>query len=248
MQTVLIIDMSVYFRRAYYNRPTDPVAALMDLMLTLLDWHHPDQRIAALDYGRESWRNKLYPAYKGTRRPPDPAYTAIMLVMREMLDTLKIPCYERVNYEADDIIGSLCQELPDTYQKIIISSDKDLLQLVDDEHKISQWDMGQPTPMMESHTYWKMGVPPKAIPYLLALWGDIVDNIPGVAGIGKKQAVTLIKEFGTLDNLYDCIAFIKPQKIRTLLESGKENAFLSKQLATIKTDLHILGETNNRKG
>ena len=222
----------------------------MDLMLTLLDLHHPDQQIAALDYGRESWRNKIYPAYKGTRKPPDPAYSEAVGAMRRILDAMCIPCYERANYEADDVIGSLCAELPDTYQKIIISSDKDLLQLVDDEHKISQWDMGQPTPMMESHAYWKMGVQPKAIPDLLALWGDIIDNIPGVAGIGKKQAVNLISDFGTLDNLYDCIAFVKPQKTRTLLESGKDNAFLSKQLATIKTDLHILGETitsNNRK-
>ena len=251
MQTVLIIDMSVYFRRAYYNRPSDPVGSLMDAMHILLDVHHPDERIVALDAGRESWRNQIYPAYKGNRPPPDPAYAAEVPAMREMLDTLKIPCYERQGAEADDVIGSLCRELPDTYQKIICSPDKDLMQLVDDERGIMQWDAGMPMPLCEQDVFAKIGVFPRNIPDLLALTGDLVDNIPGVASIGKRMASDLLAQFGSLDNLYERIAFVKPQKTRTLLESGKDNAFLSKQLATIKTDLNILGETitsNNRKG
>ena len=252
MKTVLIVDASVYFRRAYYNRPTDPVGWLMDAMINLLDVHHPHERIVALDAGRESWRNEIYPAYKGTRPPPDPAYAAALPDMRRILDSMFLTCYERTGFEADDIIGSLCCELPDTYQKIICSPEKDLMQLVNDKRHVTQWDTLMCTlPLNEYDVLWRLNVWPKSIPDLLALAGDIVDNIPGVAGIGKKQAVNLISDFGTLDNLYDCIAFVKPQKTRTLLESGKDNAFLSKQLATIKTDLNILGETitsNNRKG
>ena len=248
MQTILIIDMSVYFRRAYYNQPMYPVSSLMDTLKTLLDVHHPHERIAALDYGRESWRNQIYPAYKGNRPPPDPAYAAEVPAMREMLDTLKIPCYERQGAEADDVIGSLCRELPDTYQKIICSPDKDLLQLVDDKQHVIQWDAAQT--LTEATVPNKMGVFPRAIPDLLALAGDIVDNIPGVAGIGRKQAVSLLQEFGTLDSIYEQISEL-PTRTRTLLNAGRENAYLSKALATIKTDLNILGETatsnNERK-
>lgn len=246
MKTILIIDASVYFRRAYYNRPADPVSWLMDAMQTLLDVHHPDERIVALDAGRESWRNQIYPAYKGTRKPPDPAYTAVLPAMRKILDSMCLDCYEREGYEADDVIGSLCKEMPDTYQKIICSPDKDLMQLVDDKRRVGQWDTGWPSnpirPLDEEDVRSRIGVYPHNIPDLFALTGDLVDNIPGVAGIGKRTACNLLAQFGSLENLYDRIDHVKPQKTRSLLEAGRENAFLSKQLATIKTDLNILKE------
>ena len=169
MKTVLIIDMSVYFRRAYYNRPTDPMGSLINAMETLVDVHHTYELIAALDAGRESWRNQIYPAYKGNRPPPDPAYSAVMPAMRRLLKiALKIPFYERIYFEADDVVGSLCAELPDTYQKIICSPDKDLMQLVNDERHISQLDTGWPMFLIERNVEDKIGVPPRAIPDLLA--------------------------------------------------------------------------------
>ncbi len=243
---IALIDSGSYFHRAFHGTPEDPVAGMRAMIFSAIDTLQPDRTVVALDAGRETFRNKLFLAYKANRPPSPEGYSDAKRAMEAALTEMGIQAYSLAGYEADDLIGTLCKKL-DTDQRIILSRDKDLMQLVWDapfaDDSVSIWYDGKWT--REPEVIAKFGVLPGQIADVLGLSGDSADGIPGVAGIGLKMAINLIQYFQNLEFLFDNLADVEQiiekgaTRIRKILEQSREIAFLSRALATIKTDVEM---------
>jgi DNA polymerase-1 len=219
------------------GEPTAGTYGFARELLRILEQEKPDYIAVAFDTGK-TFRDQIFPAYKGTRaKMPDDLSPQIGRI-RAMIDAFNIPRLEMEGYEADDVLGSIARTAAEQGLGIkIITGDRDLLQLVnerttvylagDDQNYITDEDVVK-----------KLGVPPAQVVDYKALVGDKSDNIPGVAGIGEKTAIALIQKFQTLDNIYQNIDQVE-NRWRTKLEQNRENAFLSRELAQIKTNLNI---------
>ncbi len=221
------------------GEPTAGTYGFASILLRLLEKEKPDFIAIAFDTGR-TFRNDLFESYKATRVKMPDELRAQIERMRELTDIFGFPRLELEGFEADDVIGSASRIAVGLGQRVkIITGDKDLLQLVTDE-VVVDLSGGKVT---ESKEYDIQGVkallgvyPDQVIDYK-ALVGDPSDNYPGVAGIGPKTAVTLLQEYGTLDSIYEHLDDLK-DSIRSKLVENRENAYLSQQLATIRTDLN----------
>src|SRR5215475_3217067 len=219
------------------GEPTAGTYGFARELLRIIEQEKPDYIAVAFDTGK-TFRDKIFPAYKGTRaKLPEDLRPQIGRI-RELVDAFNIPRLEMEGYEADDVLGSVARLAAEQGLGVkIITGDRDLLQLVnkrtvvylagDDQNYIKDEDVVK-----------KLGVLPKQVVDYKALVGDKSDNIPGVAGIGEKTAISLIEKYGTLDNIYKHIDEIE-NRWRTKLEANRENAYLSHDLAQIKTDLNI---------
>src|SRR5512142_2414661 len=219
------------------GEPTAGTYGFARELLRIIEQEKPDYIAVAFDTGK-TFRDKIFPAYKGTRaKMPDDLSPQIKRI-REIVDAFNIPRLEMEGYEADDVLGSIARVVAEQGLGVkIITGDRDLLQLVnerttvylagDDQNYITDEDVIK-----------KLGVPPKQVVDYKALVGDKSDNIPGVAGIGEKTAVALIQKFGSLDNIYAHIDEVE-NRWKAKLEQGKEKAYLSYDLAKIKTDISV---------
>jgi len=219
------------------GEPTAGTYGFARELLRIIEQEKPDYIAVAFDTGK-TFRDKIFPAYKGTRaKMPDDLSPQIGRI-RELVDAFNIPRLEMEGYEADDVLGSIARIVAGQGLGVkIITGDRDLLQLVnerttvylagDDQNYITDEDVIK-----------KLGVRPGQVVDYKALVGDKSDNIPGVSGIGEKTAISLIEKFGTLDNIYQNIDQVE-NRWRNKLEQNKENAFMSRELAQIKTDLDI---------
>ena len=219
------------------GEPTAGTYGFARELLRIIEQEKPDHIAVAFDTGK-TFRDQIFPAYKGTRaKMPDDLSPQIKRI-REMIDAFNIPRLEMEGFEADDVLGSIARTAAQEGLGVkIITGDRDLLQLVnertavylagDDQNYITDEDVVK-----------KLGVPPVKVVDFKALVGDKSDNIPGVAGIGEKTAIALIQKFGTLDNIYQNLEQVE-NRWRSKLEQNRENAFMSRDLAQIKTDLNI---------
>ncbi|CAM4134230.1 DNA polymerase I [Streptococcus penaeicida] len=204
----------------------------------------PTHILVAFDAGKTTFRTEMYADYKGGRAKTPDEFREQFPYIREMLTALGVPYYDLANYEADDIIGTLDKmaertEVP--FDVTIVSGDKDLIQLTDEntvveisKKGVAEFEEFTPVYLME-----KMGLTPDQFIDLKALMGDKSDNIPGVTKIGEKTGLKLLHEFGTLEGIYDNIESFKASKMKENLINDKEQAFLSKTLATINTQAPI---------
>lgn len=220
------------------GEPTAGIYGFARELLRILEQERPDYLAVAFDTGK-TFRDEIFPAYKGTRaKMPDDLRPQIEHI-REMVDAFNIPRLEMEGYEADDVLGSVARIAAEQGLGVkIITGDRDLLQLVnertvvylagDDKTYITTADVQAS----------KFAVRPDQVVDYKALVGDASDNIPGVPGIGEKTANNLLAKFGTLDNIYAHIDEVE-NRWRAKLESGKESAYMSRDLATIHTDLSI---------
>ncbi len=243
---IYIIDGYNFLYRVFYAIPPfslkdgTPVNAVFGMAKILLALHRedrPDYLIFTLD-SRSKARLELYPEYKGTRdRMPDNLRIQESIIM-EMLQIMGIKHLKVDGYEADDIIGTLVTDLwKDKENNIfILSGDKDLYQFIDGN--VAIYDTMKHKIYHTAEAREKFLVDPKYIVDYLAICGDTSDNIPWIPGFGPKKAESLINEFGTLENIYENIAHISG-KTREVLEANREIAFVSKQLATIDTDVPL---------
>jgi DNA polymerase-1 len=251
---IYLLDGHALAYRAYYaltrgsssaftthtGEPTAGVFGFTSILLRLLEQDHPDYLAVTFDTGK-TFRDKLFPEYKGTREKMPDDLRPQMERIRQMVDTFNIPRLEREGYEADDLLGSLSKRLAkEGYGVKIITGDRDLLQLVDDRILVNLpgRTLADAKDFRDKDVVEMLGVKPNQVVDYKALVGDKSDNIPGVAGIGEKTAVTLLDSFQTLDEVYAHLDDIS-ESIRKKLEANKENAYLSKELATIVTDLDI---------
>lgn len=222
------------------TRQGDYVNAIFGVakFLRSLAEENPDATVVVTTDVGKSFRADMFSEYKGTRdRMPDNLRSQIDGVFA-LFDAAGILTLSREWYEADDIIGSIAhQHENDEYQVVIISSDKDLCQFVRDGH-IHIFDAMKHKFIKERDVLEKFGIPADQVRDYLSIVGDASDNIPGISGFGPKKAVDLLSKYGSLEWIYDNITELTP-KMQDILNTQKENAFLSKKLATIITDLDI---------
>lgn len=238
---LLLVDGSGFIFRAYHalpplNRPDGtPVNAVMGFcnMLHKLMTTHSDAHIAVIfDAARKNFRNDFYPDYKAHRPPAPEDLVPQFPIIREAAEAFGLPIMEMEGFEADDIIATYAKLAEAEGTSVtIVSSDKDLMQLVRGDIKLM--DPMKQVMIGEKEVFEKFGVTPDKVIDVQALCGDASDNVPGVAGIGVKTAAELINTYGSLENLLNNVAEIKQPKRRETLENNAELARISKRLVTL---------------
>ena len=251
MKKLLLTDGNSMLFRAYYataygqrmstpqGLPTKAVFGFASMMQKALELIRPDSVLVAFDAGKHTFRHDLYPDYKGGRKPaPDDLVPQFQMV-RDYLDAFHIRWIEMTDIEADDLIGTMSHQA-DGYDTVIFTSDHDLLQLIDDTTTVMLMKKGisEMSEMTEQSLKEEMGITPLQITDLKGLMGDHSDNIPGIPGVGEKTALKLLDQYGTVENVIAHASEIKGA-LGKKVEAGKESAMLSKQLATIRTDVPL---------
>lgn len=248
-QELFLIDGSGFIFRAFHalpplTRPSDktPVGAVMGFcnMIFKLLSDHPDARVAVIfDATRHNFRNEIYPAYKANRSETPEDLIPQFPLIREATAAFGLPCLELDGYEADDLIATYARCAREKGIKaVIVSSDKDLMQLVYDG-QVRMLDPIKQTYIGEEQVFEKFGVKPDKVTDIQALAGDSIDNVPGVPGIGIKTAAELINLYGDLEGLIANISQIKQPKRRETLENNIENARISKKLVVLDENVPI---------
>ena len=256
MRIYLIDGSSIAYRGyfAFIRNPlrnskgenTSAVFAFTNSIIKLLSEKKPDYIFVAFDSPAPTHRHEKFEEYKAQRpKMPDELQKQIP-VIKQLLSLMGISCYEEAGLEADDIIGSLAKKASSKGLEVIIfSSDKDFLQLLNKRvHILNPKDFKIYD--RDSAKEW-IGVVPERVVDFLALTGDKIDNIPGVKGIGPKTAAKLLERFNSLDSIYSNIETIKEEKLKKLLIEEKENAYLSRKLATLEIKKEIPIEIESLK-
>lgn len=245
---LILIDGNSIIYRAFFALPllnndkgvyTNAVYGFTTMLLRILEEEKPTHMLVAFDAGKTTFRHQTYKEYKGGRQKTPPELSEQFPVLKELLDSFDIKHYQLDQYEADDIIGTLSKQADtDDWKVTVISGDKDLLQLVSDQVTVSVTKKGisdiekyTPDYLME-----KMQVTPEQITDLKGLMGDSSDNIPGVPGVGEKTATKLLKQFHTLEEVYENLDEVSGKKLKENLGTYRDDAFMSKELATINRD------------
>lgn len=260
MRRCLLIDGNNIIFRAYYafqaqrlkthdGKPTGAVYGFVRMLLKMLKDREPELVAVAFDTSRDTFRKKLYPEYKAKRKPtPEDLLDQIPLA-HQVVAALGIKILKDADYEADDLIGSAAKKLKNDFKIEVVTGDRDLLQLVDDNVLVELCQKGvsetrevDPAAFREEY-----GFEPRGIIELKALMGDSSDNIPGVKGIGEKKGLALIQQFLTIDNLYQNIDAVDNEKMRQKLVDDREMALLSHDLATIRCDVDCIDSPEELK-
>ncbi|MGI7727054.1 DNA polymerase I [Campylobacter jejuni] len=248
MKTLTIIDTFGFFFRLYYalkdfknsqGQASGMISGFANFIYSLKNEHKSDYIVFALDSKGKTFRSEIDPNYKQNRTPPPPELLEQIPICIKMIEKMGFISVSQEGYEADDIIASFVKtcENRDIFVRII-TQDKDLYQLIKDG-KTSIYSPISKNDYDEAACLEKYGVKPNQIRDFLALCGDSSDNIPGVKGIGAKGAKTLLDEFGSIEGIYENLTLVRNERSRNLLLEGKENAFLSKKLASLYENLEV---------
>ena len=244
---VYLVDGSAYIYRAYHavapltnseGMPTHAVFGFMNILRRLLKEKKPQYLAVAFDMRGPVFRHEIYPEYKANR-PPMPEDLAVQIpYIKELVRAMNIPCFETQGVEADDIIATAAKVLSGQGNKVIVvSGDKDLLQLVDDH--VVMWDPMKNKIMDSAAIEEKYNVKPEQLLDCYSLMGDSSDNVPGVPGVGPKTAEKLINLHETLEGVYEALEGMKKSKLKERLGENKEKAFLSRDLIRLKYDVSV---------
>ncbi|MDP4840183.1 MAG: DNA polymerase I, partial [Alphaproteobacteria bacterium] len=241
---IYLIDGSGFIFRAYHALPPltrgdgTPVGAVLgfcNIILKLLDANNIDNMAVVFDSARGNYRHDIYPDYKANRSETPEDLIPQFPLFREACEAFNLPQIELLGYEADDIIATYAKQAVEQGNDVtIVSSDKDLMQLVND--KVRLMDPMKNTFIGYDEVKAKFGVHPDKVVDIQALAGDASDNIPGVPGIGVKTAALLINEFGDLDRLLELAHTVKQPKRRESLIKYADDARMSRKLVTLATD------------
>lgn len=251
MDKIILLDGNSLSYRAFYAMPalknkkglyTNSVYGFTLMLERILEDTKPKYALVAFDKGKETFRHKSYEAYKGTRDKTPTELVEQFGYVRELIESYGIKYEEHLDYEADDIIGSYAKIAEKAgLEVIIVSGDKDLTQLASDNITVYYTKRGVTeidyyTPEFINEKY---GLTPQQIIDMKGLMGDKSDNIPGIPGVGEKTAIKLLTEYETVENVLENIDNISGKKLKERLTEGKEDAILSKKLATIFTDVPV---------
>jgi len=241
--TLYLIDGSAYIYRAFFALPalnnskglqTNAVYGFTTTLLKIIREHKPDGLAVAFDEKGPTLRHEEFKDYKAQRPPMPDGMKAQIPYIHRVVEALNIPAARQAGYEADDLIGTLARQAEQAdYDVVIVTGDKDMLQLVTSHIRI--YDPVKDKWSGNAECVAKFGVEPGRVIEVMGLMGDASDNIPGVKGIGEKTAMKLIAQFGTIDELLRRLDEVTPARIKTLLSEQAENARLSRKLATIDT-------------
>ncbi len=245
---LFLVDGMSHIYRAYYairglsnskGVPTNAIYGFTSMLRKLIQDEKPDYVGVAIDLEGPTVRHEKFEAYKATRKPmPEDLVQQVPYILR-VCEAFRVPILSYPGYEADDVIGTLAQQaVKQGLTSIIVTSDKDMLQLVSD-HVFVLDPMKDNLVLDAQKVVEKFGVKPEQVPDLLGLWGDSVDNIPGAPGIGEKGARELIQTFGTLENCLLNWEKVKRKTYQASLRDNAESIRMSHELATIQKDLPI---------
>lgn len=248
MDKLILIDGNSLAFRAFYGLPllsnqsglhTNAIFGFQKILDKIIREENPTHFLIAFDAGKKTFRHEKYGEYKGGRQKTPPELGEQFAPIRKLIDAYGIKRYEEANYEADDIIGSLSKLADENgMETIIVTGDRDLTQLASEhvtiyftKKGVTQIDKYTPEFIEEEY-----GLRPEQIIDMKGLWGDTSDNIPGVPGIGEKTAIKLLKKYDSVEGVYEHIEELKGKQ-RENLENFKDDAFMSKELATIYRDM-----------
>mgnify|MGYP003312657545 CR=1 FL=1 len=250
-----LVDGSGYIFRAYYalpplsrksdGLPTGAVSGFCSMLFKLLEdarsddsKNKPTHFAVIFDSARKNFRNEIYSEYKANREEAPDDLAPQFEYIRKSVEAFNLPSIELLNYEADDLIATYAKKITEAGAKVtVISSDKDLMQLV--SNKVRLFDPMKSKVIGEKDVIEKFGVKPSQVIDVQSLAGDSSDNVPGVPGIGVKTAAELINKYKTLENLLKKASEIPQNKRRETLLSNKDKAMISKQLVTLKNDVPL---------
>lgn len=218
--------------------PVNAVYGVLTMLLKLLQKENCSHIVLAQDSKEKSFRLDIYEDYKANRQEPPEELKPQFKIIDEVIDSMGVSRIRMDGFEADDIISSLVHTYKQSFESVyIVSSDKDLFQLVEDN--VFLIDTMKDIEYNADKVKEKMGVYPHQVVDFLSLVGDTSDNVPGVRGIGEKGAIKLLEEYGSLDNILDSISELKNLKIQSALKNYSKDAILSKKLVSLKNDLPI---------
>ena len=252
MKKVILVDgnnllFRSYFATAYSGNmmknskgfPTNGLYSLVNMLNKIIREEKPEYMLVAFDKGK-TFRHEKYLDYKGGRNETPDDLKKQFSVAKKLVPLMGIKCFEIDNYEADDIIGTYSKMalIDPEFETTIVSSDKDLLQLINEETEVKLLKQKDYIRMNEETFMDTYGIKPIRMIDLKGLMGDASDNIPGVKGIGEKTALKLLQEYDSLENVYDNIDNIKGATKQKLID-GKESAFMSKDIATIYNEVPV---------
>ncbi len=249
--TLLLIDGNSLLFKAFYALPllhtregiyTNGVYGFLTMFNRVSADVQPSHMVVAFDMDRKTFRNETYSEYKANRSETPDELVGQFQLLREVLTTMNVSYVEMQGFEADDLIGTLSKQAEEAgMETIILTGDGDALQLVSPHTKVYMSKKGitdmqvyDPQAVVD-----KWEVPPEQMIEIKALMGDSSDNIPGVAGVGSKTAIKLVKEYGSLENLYENITEISGKKLKENLLTYRDRAYLSRDLATIRRDVEM---------
>lgn len=249
MNNLVLIDGNSMINRAFYGTMnskmmmtedgtyTNAIYGFLSIMFKIIDDINPEYMVVAFDLKAPTHRHKLYEGYKANRKGMPNELASQMPILKDILNAMNIKVMEKEGYEADDILGTLAKWGQEQNLEVtILTGDRDSFQLVDEHIKVRIPHTIQGKTETEDFTIEKIqekyGLTPKDLIEVKGLAGDTSDNIPGVSGVGEKTAINLIKQYGSIDEVYQHIDSIKG-KLKEKLEQDKESAFLSRTLGTI---------------
>lgn len=247
MKKLVLIDGHSILNRAFYGVPeltnseglhTNAVYGFLNIMFKILDEEKPDYLTVAFDLSAPTFRHKMYGGYKGTRKPMPHELVEQVPLIKEALTDMNVCVVTKEGYEADDILGTLAKRAEAEGMIVsVVSGDRDLLQLATDNIKIRIPKTKKGTTEIEDYNTAQVvetyGVTPVEFIDMKALMGDASDNIPGVPGIGEKTAGAIISKYHSIENAYEHVEELTPNKAKNNLKEYYEQAQLSKTLATI---------------
>ncbi len=250
---VHLIDAHVYVFRAFYAMPDmrapdgTPTGATYGFANTLLKYladHGVTHVALCFDWAMESFRNEIFPAYKATRGSPPQDLVRQLALCGEVAHALGLPVFEQERYEADDLIATLSAALISRGAKVVVvTSDKDLAQLVQEDASVVLYDLARDVTLDASGVRAKFGVDPEQIPDYLALVGDSVDNLPGVPGVGPRSASAALRAFGTIEGIpgdpraWAGVPVRGAARLARAIDAHREQALRVRELATVEREV-----------
>jgi DNA polymerase-1 len=253
-----LVDANGWIFRAFFalppmersdGFPTGAVHGFCSMLWRMLqkhEWNPPTHVACVFDAGGDNHRHEMFPSYKAHRKPIDEALLVQLPIIRQAASAFNVAVIEKRHVEADDLIATYTRQFAEAGGEVVIlSSDKDLMQLVGGPVSMLRPAYGKDKAagsiehIGPAEVEAKFGVPPERVADALALIGDASDNIPGVRGIGEKGAAKLIQQFGDLDTLLFNLARVEPPRIRNMLIDGMNNARLSMELVKLKSDIDV---------
>jgi DNA polymerase-1 len=244
-----LIDATAFCYRAFYalpglttsfGQPTNAIYGFINILNKILKTERPDYLAVCFDVSRQTFRTKKFSAYKLQRPPMPDGLSSQLPFIKRIVAAYGIAIFEKEGYEADDIIATIAQKAKtEGFLTTIVSSDKDILQLVSDQTLV--FSPSKDTAILYDYqkVMGRFGVSPERIADIIALMGDSTDNIPGIPGIGEKTATALISNFGSIEELFDKVDHLKQEKIKTAIINNKDKIALNKELALLDKDVGI---------
>ncbi len=250
MQTILLIDGNAIMHRAFFaipstfrtaDTPTNMVYGFVTMLHKAISDFKPEYVIICFDTSKPTFRKKMFENYQAHRPKISDDFKIQIPLIKEMLDLAGVTQIEKEGFEADDIIGTLVEKYKRAYRILILTGDKDIMQLVDDTVYVMSPQTGISSIKLynREEVKNKLGCTPEEIPDLKALMGDSSDNYSGAKGIGPKTACSLLEQFKTIEHLLEHIDEIKNARIQGLIREHREHILMSKKLATILRDVPI---------